>query len=178
MPPLSTRTSGILLTVIGFIVAILAGLWIATQVNTLGANGVLAASGFAFLIAGIPLFMGLYLYARSATAAQELNTEMIHQRQLMDLLKNHPSTTLAHLSSQLNISEEQVHDILSSLGQLQIFTGYLTPTGTVQHLESAVLLALTRCQHCGTTLKIQVTTTVCSACGTYYYPPESPQKWG
>jgi hypothetical protein len=176
--PFSTRTSGIILTIIGFVIAILAGLIIATQANVWGASGILAAGAIAFVVAGVPMLAGLYLYARSATAAQELNTEMLHQRPLMDMLKTHPSTTLAHLASQLHISEAEAQDIVAGLGRLQVFTGYLTPTGTVQQLEGAVLLALTHCQHCGTPLKIQAVATPCITCGTEYYPPESPNKWG
>lgn len=178
MPRLSTRTTGIALTILGFSIAIVAGLILAAQVNTLGTGGLLIGGGLAFLVAGVPLFAGLYLYARSAAAAQELNTEMIQQRELMDILKAQPQTTLGQLATQLKIPETEVHNIVAGLGRLQVFIGYITPTGNIHRLEATILPALVQCQHCGAPLKVQDTITICSACGTEYYPPESPNKWG
>lgn len=166
------RIIAILLTLIGFIIAGVAGVYLATQTQTLGIGGTLSGAFIAFALAAPFLLGGIYLYARHSREAQiEPESDMPQQRQLMDFIRAHPNTTLLALAQSVGVTPESAREMVQELGALAIFTGYLTPTDELHQVEPLVMREVTRCQHCSAPLNGIQPVMICVQCGAEYYRP-------
>lgn len=164
---------GAALTAVGFIVAALASLFLATQAAALGAGGVLIGAGLSFAII-LPLAgYGIYLYAQGSQEEPPLDESMAQQVRLMDMLRSQNSLTLDTAARELGISDNEVLDMVQQLAQLDLFTGSVTPQGKITLLQPLVLQALERCGECQTRLTLRAPATLCPQCQTEYFLPRS-----
>src|SRR5690242_4600273 len=115
------RIIAITLTVIGFIIAGVAGVILAAQAESMGFNGTLSGAFLAFVLAAPFLIRVIYLYARNSREAQiEPESDMPQQRELMEFMLAHPHTTLQRLAQAVGVGTPQLHRMLQELGTLAI----------------------------------------------------------
>jgi hypothetical protein len=166
------RIIAIVLTIIGFVIAGVAGVLLATQAETLGMGGTLSGAFGAFVLAAPFLISGIYLYARHSREAQiEPESDMPQQRELMDFMLAHPDTTLAALAQSIGVTLEAARNMVQELAVLGIFTGYLTPTNELHLVNALVMEDVTHCQHCKAALDGNPPVIICVKCGAEYYRP-------
>lgn len=166
------RTLATALTFIGFLMAALAGLLLATQSAAWGVTGTLVGAFVAFVLV-LPIFGGgIYIFARASRDAELLpESDLPQQRALMALLKQRPVIPLAVAASEIGVSPDDVLAMIEQLAALDVFTGYLTPDGMLNRVEPLVMRALTECRVCRRPLEMLAVPVVCPQCAASYYFP-------
>lgn len=168
----SSRLIGIVLTVIGVGVALLAGLWLATQVGSGGleAGGAVLGAGLAFIPVALLLGSGVYLFVRGGAEAKE-ESLMQKQRQLLDILKSRGEVGVTEMALEMNVSVDAVKDMVHQLVGLQVFSGYVNwQDGKLYSAEASSLRELDRCKNCGGEITLAGKgVVVCRFCGTEYF---------
>lgn len=163
------RLLGVALTTIGFVLAALAGLALASQVNTLGTTGLFVGAGLTFVLVIPLLIAGVYFYARGSRETIEPESTLPKQVQLTDIMKMRQKATLDTLARELAVTPDEVVEMIHQLAQLELFSGYLTPEGELAAIEPIVIQHLSQCQRCGKALKVLHRVEICPSCGTEYY---------
>ncbi len=168
----NSRLSGIILTVVGLGVALIAGLWIASQVagETLTSGGALIGAGLAFIPVALLIGFGLYLYIKGGQQAEE-DSVMQKQRQLLDILKSRGQVAVADMALEMRVSADQVKDMVHQLVGLQVFSGYVNwDEGVLYSADARNLRELDKCKNCGGEIKLAGKGVVaCKYCGTEYF---------
>ena len=119
----NSRLSGIILTVVGLGVALIAGLWIASQVASelLSSGGAIVGAGLAFIPVALLVGFGLYMFVKGGQQAQE-DSMMQKQRQLLDILKSRGQVAVPDMALEMRVSADQVKDMVHQLVGLQVFS--------------------------------------------------------
>jgi ribosomal protein S27AE len=167
----SSRGLGIVLTLLGVGIAVIAGLWIASQVGGgLTAGGALVGAGVAFVPVLLLMAGGVYLYLRGGVEAQEQSV-MQKQRKLMDMVKTRGQISVNDAAVELGVPMPQVKEMVHQLVGLQVFSGYVNwDEGTLYSVEANQLRELNKCKNCGGELKLAGKGVVtCPFCGTEYF---------
>ncbi|MDX2138375.1 MAG: hypothetical protein SF123_09800 [Chloroflexota bacterium] len=167
----SSRSLGIVLTVLGVGIAVIASLWIASQVGGgLTAGGALVGAGVAFVPVLLLIAGGVYLYLRGGVEAQEQSV-MQKQRKLMDMVKTRGQISVNDAALELGVPLSQVKEMVHQLVGLQVFSGYVNwDEGTLYSVEANQLRELSKCKNCGGELKLVGKGVVtCPFCGTEYF---------
>jgi len=168
----NSRLSGIILTVVGIGVALIASLWIASQVagETLTSGGALIGAGLAFIPVALLIGFGLYLFIKGGQQAQE-DSVMQKQRQLLDILKSRGQVAVADMALEMRVSADQVKDMVHQLVGLQVFSGYINwDEGVLYSADARNLRELDKCKNCGGEIKLVGKGVVaCKYCGTEYF---------
>jgi hypothetical protein len=163
---------GIILTVVGFGVAVIAGLWLAVQVSNqqLQAGGAVVGAGLAFIPVALLVGAGIYLFVRGGEEAKEEST-MRKQRQLLDIVKSRGQVTINDLALEMSVSVDVVKSMIHDLVGLQVFSGYINwNEGTLYSSDAAKLRDLKQCKNCGGEIKLAGKgVVVCPFCGTEYF---------
>ncbi len=167
----SSRLVGIILTVVGIGVALIAGLWLATQASSgTSSGGVIIGAGIAFIPVALLVGFGIYLFSRGGTeAAQEL--VMQKQRQLLDILKSRGQVGVNDMALEMHVTVEQVQEMVHQLVGLQVFSGYVNwDDGTLYSSDAKALRELDHCKNCGGEITLAGKgIVVCKYCGTEYF---------
>lgn len=178
---MSKRLLGSILFTLGFTIALVAGLVIATQVSGGAAVGtLLGAAGLVFMLVAGLVGAGLYLYVQSereAAAVEEAEPESAtrQQRALMDLLRERPRMRVSDLARELGVLPEQVRVLIADLGALDLFTGAADWRGDMLYFVPAdSLRGQTTCAVCGAPIRLasekRLTHVIpCASCGTEYF---------
>jgi hypothetical protein len=168
----SSRLVGVILTVIGLGVALIAGIWLATQVSgkELSGGGAALGAGLAFIPVALLVGFGLYLFVRGGTEAQE-ESVMQKQRQLLDILKSRGQVSVNDMALEMHTSVDSVKDMVYQLVGLQVFSGYINwDTGILYSSEAKELRSLDKCKNCGGEISLVGKGIVrCKYCGTEYF---------
>lgn len=168
----SNRLFGIILSVVGLGIAVIAGLWLATQTSAgdLEAGGAVLGAGIAFIPVAILVGVGIYLYVRGGTESQQ-ETVMRKQRQLMDIVRSRGQVDIADVAMELHVPVAEIKDLVHQLVGLQVFSGYINwDEGTLYSMQAQELGKLDKCKNCGGELKISGKGVVtCRFCGTEYF---------
>ncbi len=169
----SGRLVGIILTVVGIGVALIAGLWIATQVSSgvwSSAGAPVFAAGLAFIPVALLVGFGLYLFVQGGAQAKE-DSEMQKQRRLLDILKSRGQVGVNDMALELGEPVAQVQNMVHALVGLQVFSGYVNwADGTLYSAEASQLRELDKCKNCGGEIKLAGKgVVVCKYCGTEYF---------
>ena len=166
------RLLGIILTIVGFGVAVIAGLWLAVQVSSqqLQAGGAVVGAGLAFIPVALLIGAGIYLYVRGGEEAKEEST-MRKQRQLLDIVKSRGQVGINDLALEMSLSVDAVKSMIHDLVGLQVFSGYVNwNDGTLYSSDAAKLRELKQCKNCGGEIKLAGKgVVVCPFCGTEYF---------
>jgi hypothetical protein len=166
------RLIGVILTVAGIGVALIAGLWLASQVasEALTSGGALVGAGLAFIPVALLTGFGIYLFVQGGKEAQQ-ESVMQKQRQLLDIVKSRGQVTVSNLAIELGISAETVKNMVHELVGLQVFSGYVNwNDGTLYSSEAANLRDLDKCKNCGGEIVLAGKgIVVCKYCGTEYF---------
>ncbi|GIL09249.1 MAG: hypothetical protein BroJett033_7600 [Chloroflexota bacterium] len=164
------RLIGIILIVTGFIVAVLAGLWLAVQTAELQPGGLVLGAGLAFIPVALLVGFGIFLYVRGGREA-ELETTMQQQRRLLDILKSRGQVGVNEMALELGLSVDTVRDLVHQLVGLQVFSGYVNwRDGTLYSSDASKLRELERCKNCNGEIVLAGKGVVtCKYCGTEYF---------
>lgn len=168
----SSRLTGIILSIVGLGIALIAGLWIASQVaaGSLTSGGALVGAGIAFIPVALLVGFGIYLYSRGGAEAKQ-ESIMQKQRQLLDILKSRGQVSVDNMALEMNVSVDTVKDMVHQLVGLQVFSGYVNwDEGTLYSAEASKLRELKQCRNCGGEITLAGKGVfVCRFCGTEYF---------
>jgi len=168
----NSRLVGIILSVAGLGVAVIAGLWLASQLasGALSSGGALIGAGIAFVPVALLVGFGVYLYQRGGEEAQVEST-MQKQRQLMDILRSRGQVSVNDMALEMQVSVDAVKDMVHQLVGLQVFSGYVNwNDGTLYSAEASSLRELKQCKNCGGEITLAGKgVVVCRFCGTEYF---------
>ena len=168
----NSRLIGIVLSIAGLGVAVIAGLWLASQVSSgaVSSGGALVGAGIAFIPVALFMGFGIYLYQRGGVEAQEEST-MHKQRQLLDILKSRGQVSVNDMALEMQVSVDAVKDMVHQLVGLQVFSGYVNwNDGKLYSAEASNLRDLKQCKNCGGEITLAGKgVVVCRFCGTEYF---------
>lgn len=166
------RLIGIIAMVIGFGMAILGGLWLATQVGSgeLAAGGAVIGGFLLFVPVAIVVGFGIYMFVQGGQE-QERESQMRQQRQLLDIVKSRGQVKTHELAIELNADVERVRSMVHELVGLQVFSGYIDwSEGTLYSEEASNLRDLDACKNCGGAIELSGKGIAkCKYCGTEYF---------
>lgn len=166
------RLLGLILMVIGAGIALIAGLWLASQVGSgdLSAGGATLGAGIAFIPIAIITGIGIYLFAKGSAEAEEQSTMQL-QRRLLDVIKSRGQVSVNDVALELQTSVDTVKALVHQLVGLQVFSGYVNwKDGTLYSEEAAALRELKQCRNCGGEIELTGKGVVtCRFCGTEYF---------
>lgn len=163
---------GMIAIVIGFVIAIIAGIslsFFAVDVLTTSQTLIVGVLVFVFVS---PLFVyGVYTYARSTEAeVYATNEEMEKPRLLLDILREQGQGHIAELATQLETTPESIKSYIKDLSDLTLFSGIVDETnGVIAVVNPMVIEAIDTCKTCQNPIEITGNLTVCRHCGTEYY---------
>ena len=168
----SSRLVGIILTVVGIGVALIAGLWLATQVSSgdTSSGGAILGAGLAFIPVALLVGFGIYLFVRGGTESQQ-ESVMQKQRQLLDILKSRGQISVSDMALEMRVSADSVKDMVHQLVGLQVFSGYINwDNGILYSSDARELRELDKCKNCGGEITLAGKGVfVCKYCGTEYF---------
>lgn len=167
------RLVGIILIVVGFGVAVIAGLWLALQVSAeqLSSGGALVGAGIAFVPVALLAGFGIYMYVQGGKEAVE-ESEMQQQRRLLDIVRSRGQVSVTDLALEMKISAEKVRNLVHQLVGLQVFSGYINweDGGILYSSDASQLRGLEKCKNCGGDIELVGKGVVtCKFCGTEYF---------
>ena len=117
---------GVLLIAAGFILAVVAGLWLALQLaqGMLRADEAAVGAAVVFLPAAALVVFGLYVRVRGRRQIEPPSaTEQ--QRDLVDLLNQRQQIPVQEMAAALGVDEAALHDLVEQLIHLEVFAGYV-----------------------------------------------------
>lgn len=168
----SSRLIGIILSVVGLGIALIAGIWLATQVSSdaLSGGGAALGAGIVFIPVALLVGFGIYLFVRGGSEAQE-ESVMQKQRQLLDILRSRGQVSVNDMALEMRVNVDQVKDMVYQLVGLQVFSGYVNwDTGILYSQEASELRKLDKCKNCGGEIQLVGKGIVrCKYCGTEYF---------
>jgi hypothetical protein len=167
----SARLLGIVLMVAGFGIAIVAGLFLAVQIQDgLTGGGAVLGGGIAFIVVTVLVGFGIFMYVKGGqTTAQA--SEMQKQRQLLDIVKSRGQVDIADLAIEMKASADSVKNMVHQLVGLGVFSGYVNwEDGTLYSSDARHLRELKNCEKCGAPIELVGKGVVmCKFCGTEYF---------
>jgi hypothetical protein len=170
----NSKLISLVLIVLGFGIALIAGLWFGTQLSTsqLSSGGALIGAGLAFIPVALLLGSGLYLFVQGNKEKEQVS-EMQQQRKLMDMLRTRGEMSIGDAALELQVTADHVKGLVQQLVGLQVFSGYINWDKNMMYaLEASKLRELNTCKNCGGELKLAGKGTVqCRFCGTEYFLP-------
>ena len=170
----SGRLTGIVLIIIGLGIALLTGLWLATQVASeqLSGGGAVLGAGLGFIIVAVLVGFGILMYVRGGQESEQQST-MQKQRQLLDIVKSRGQINIDDVALEMRSSRDEIKDMVYQLVGLQVFSGYINwDKGILYSAEASKLRDLQRCENCGGEIKlVGKGVSTCRFCGTEYFLP-------
>jgi hypothetical protein len=168
----SGRLVGMILIVVGFGIAVIGGLWLASQVSNgqLESGGAIVGGGIAFIVVALVAGFGIYLYVQGGKEA-ESESEMQKQRQLLDIVKSRGQVAVSDLALEMHSNVDTVKGMVHALVGLQVFSGYINwDKGILYSSDASQLRGLEKCKNCGGEIKLAGKgVVVCPFCGTEYF---------
>ncbi len=167
----SARLFGIGLIVVGFGVAVIAGLFLAVQTNDgLESGGLVLGAGIAFIMVTAIVGAGIFLYVKGGQES-EVESVMAQQRQLLDILKARGQVQVSDMALELQVSSDTVKSLVAQLVGLQVFSGYANwDKGVLYSADAGKLRDLKTCENCGAPIELVGKGVVaCKFCGTEYF---------
>mgnify|MGYP001813632763 FL=1 len=167
------RTWGIILLIGGTLVAIVIG-WLMLVYNREGSTSSGASAlGFtlAFLVLVLPQWgVGAYLLWKDNQEADARETAE-KQRELLDIIKARGQIDIGDVSIEMQVSKEEVHDMLHQLVGMGLYSGYINwDEGVLYSQEASQIRELNTCYHCGGEVKFAGKGVLrCPYCGTEYF---------
>lgn len=168
----SSRLIGTLLVIVGFVIALLAGIWLAGQLamGDLEGGGAVIGAALAFVPVALLIGGGIYLVNQGGKETKRAS-EMQRQRQVLDIVKSRGQVSVQDLALETGMSVADVKAIVHALVGLQVFSGFINwDDGVLYSVEASQLRTLDKCKNCGGELKLVGKGVVtCRFCGTEYF---------
>jgi hypothetical protein len=166
------RLVGIILVVVGFGVAVIAGLWLALQTanNQISSGGAVVGAGIAFIPVALLAGFGIYMYVQGGKEAVQ-ESEMQKQRQLLDIVKSRGQVSVPDVALEMHVSVDSIQNMVHQLVGLQVFSGYVNwDKGVLYSADASQLRSLDKCKNCGGEIQLVGKGVVtCKFCGTEYF---------
>jgi hypothetical protein len=166
------RLIGIILIIIGFGIAMIAGVWLAFGVSNeqMEIGGALVGAFVAFIPVALLVGFGIYMFVQGGKEA-EVESTMRKQRELLDIVKSRGQVGVSDLALEMNTNVDSVKAMVHELVGLQVFSGYVNwEEGTLYSSEASKLRELTKCKNCGGEIQlVGKGVVVCRFCGTEYF---------
>ncbi|RMG83221.1 MAG: hypothetical protein D6712_13360 [Chloroflexi bacterium] len=167
-----TRLSGIVLLVLGFGIAVIAGLWLATGVSNgdLETGGMLVGAFLVFIPVALFVGFGLYLYQQGGK--EEARESVMHKQiQLLDIIQSRGQVKIHDVAIEMGVNVDDLQRMIHDLVGLQVFSGYINwDEGTLYSTDASQLKELTACRNCGGEITLAGKgVATCRFCGTEYY---------
>jgi hypothetical protein len=166
------RLIGIILIVIGFGIAMIAGVFLAFQVSNeqMGVAGALIGAFVAFIPVAVLVGFGIYMFVQGGKE-EAVESTMRKQRELLDIVKSRGQVGVSDLALEMNTSVDAVKAMVHELVGLQVFSGYVNwNDGVLYSSEASQLRELTKCKNCGGEITLAGKgVVVCRFCGTEYF---------
>ncbi len=168
----SSKLIGGLLIVVGFIIALLAGIWLAGQLamDQLQGGGAVIGAALVFIPVALLVGGGIYMFNQGGKEAQR-TSEMQRQRQVLDIVKSRGQVSVQDLALETGMSVSDVKKTVHTLVGLQVFSGFINwDDGVLYSVDAAQLRTLDKCKNCGGELQLVGKGVVtCRFCGTEYF---------
>lgn len=168
------RLVGVILIVVGFGIAVIAGLWLALQVSAqqLTAGGAVVGAGIAFIPVALLVGFGIFMFVRGGREAVE-ESSMQKQRQLLDIIRSRGQVSVPDLAMEMQVNADMVKNLVHQLVGLQVFSGYVNwQDGILYSSDASKLRELDKCKNCGGEINLAGKgVVVCKYCGTEYFLP-------
>ncbi|MGB1287861.1 MAG: hypothetical protein ACPG7F_15080 [Aggregatilineales bacterium] len=166
------RIISMIATGLGFLIAALAGLFLAGQAGNENTDILLPGALVSFVFV-MPFFVfGMYMYILSVRRenAEPITTDMSEQRRLFDVVRENGCMTLSELAGAMQLSRFEIESELEEMLLLRIFTAHYSPsTETICSEDKATLLQLSSCRVCQAAIKtVEQQIVTCATCGTQY----------
>jgi RNA polymerase-binding transcription factor DksA len=174
---ISRKTTGLILTVIGLMIASFASIILATQPATLinAPIQVILPAALAFVVVFAFMIGGAYLILTENRANENTPPEMENSLVLMDILKRSGETTINQLAKETKLDNNGIQLALEEMLALNLFQGYIQQQqGKLAFIESDLLKQANQCAVCGKPIHIQPIHTTCVHCQTDYYILQTP----
>jgi hypothetical protein len=168
---MNSRLIGFILAGSGLVLALLAGIWLATQAAAgMSAGAATLGAALAFVPVAVLEGFGLYLIAKGGQE-QRQTSEMQLQRRLLDIVRSRGQVDVSDAALEMNIPVTRVQDLVHQLVGLQVFSGYVNwDKGVLYSQEASQLRDLKQCKNCGGEITLSGKGTVtCRFCGTEYF---------
>ena len=166
------RLIGIILMVIGFGIAMIAGVFLAFQVSNeeMEMAGALVGAFLAFIPVAVLVGFGIYMFVQGGKE-EEVESVMRKQRELLDIVKSRGQVGVSDLALEMKSSVDEVKAMVHELVGLQVFSGYVNwQEGVLYSSEASKLRELTKCKNCGGEITLAGKgVVVCRFCGTEYF---------
>ncbi|PJF41657.1 MAG: hypothetical protein D6737_03905 [Chloroflexi bacterium] len=169
----SGRVVGIILVVVGLGIALIAALFLITQLNAedgISGGGAAVGAGLAFIPVALFVGFGAFMVFKGGEDAKK-HVEMEKQRKVLDIVKSRGQVTIDDLALEIDISRDELKAIVHRLVGLQVFDGYINwDVGTLYSEQASHLHELTNCKNCGGDIDLAGQgVLVCPWCGTEYF---------
>lgn len=166
------RLVGIILVVVGFGIAVIAGLWLALQVSSdqITSGGAVVGAGIAFIPVALLAGFGIYMYVQGGKEAEQ-ESEMQKQRQLLDIIKSRGQVSVPDVALEMRVSVDAIQNMVHQLVGLQVFSGYVNwDKGVLYSADASQLRDLDKCKNCGGEIQlVGKGVMTCKFCGTEYF---------
>jgi hypothetical protein len=158
--------------VIGFGIAMIAGVFLAFQVSNeqMEMGGALIGAFIAFIPVAVLVGFGIYMFVQGGKEA-EVESTMRKQREMLDIVKSRGQVGVSDLAVEMKSSVDAVKAMVHELVGLQVFSGYVNwQEGVLYSSEASQLRELTKCKNCGGEITlVGKGVVVCRFCGTEYF---------
>lgn len=167
------RTLGIILIIGGLVVGaiVIALMLVYRNEGSLTDGAAMLGITLGLLVLSLPqLAFGVFLLTRgqqeAVTAAQASK-----QRELLGIVKTRGSVPVSDLAIELQVSRDEVQDMIHQLVGMGLYSGYINwEKGVLYSAEASQLRDLTRCANCNGQLTLAGKGVVqCPYCGTEYF---------
>jgi hypothetical protein len=167
------RTLGIILLIGGTLVALILGVLMLTysREGSLTAGAAVLGFTLGFLVLVLPQWgIGAYLLWKGGQEAEVAKTAE-KQRELLDIIKAHGQIDIGDVAIQMQVSRDEVHDMLHQLVGMGLYSGYINwDEGTLYSKEASQIRELKNCYHCGGQVEFAGKGVLrCPYCGTEYF---------
>ena len=166
------RLIGLILSLAGLGIAVIAGLWLAVQVGReqLTAGGAVLGAGLAFIPVALLIGIGLFLFIQGGKDAEQ-ETVMRKQRRLLDIVRSRGQISISDTAIEMGVSADTVREMVHQLVGLQVFSGYANwKEGMLYSVEASQLREMNQCRNCGGAIElVGKGIATCRFCGTEYF---------
>lgn len=161
-----------MLIVLAFGIAVVAALWLASQVGDLSSGGAVLGGGIAFVIVTLLAGLGIFMFVRGGQTAQA-ESEMQKQRRLLDIVKSRGQVDIVDLAIEMKTNATTIQDMVHQLVGLGVFSGFVNwDDGTLYSTDASKLRDLKQCEKCGAPITLVGKGVVkCKYCDTEYFLP-------
>jgi hypothetical protein len=166
------RLSGLILMIIGLVMAVITGLFLAVRMGEEGSTmlATILGAGLAAMIILPMVGFGYFLWVKGGQDAEQ-DSVMEKQRQLLDIVKSRGEVRVNELAVEMGVPVDRVKNMVHQLVGLQVFSGYINwDDGILFSSDASQLREMQQCQKCGGNIKlVGKGVSQCPYCGTEYF---------